>query len=49
MFGGGGCKFYPQEKSCSEYAVDVIEEYGIIRGGLLSVKRILSCNNWSTN
>jgi len=48
MFGGGGCRFYPQEKSCSEYAVDVIEKYGIIKGVPLAVRRVLKCNNWST-
>ena len=40
---GGGCKYKP---TCSEYSVVVIEKYGIIRGGLLSFKRIISCNNF---
>ena len=46
MFGSGGCRFYPKEKSCSEYAVDVIEKYGIIKGTILATKRIASCNSW---
>lgn len=29
--------------SCSEYAKKSIEEYGILQGGLKSVKRLLSC------
>lgn len=29
--------------SCSEYAKQVIEEYGILRGGVLAMKRLLSC------
>ncbi len=47
LFGGGGCRFYHQELSCSEYAVDVIEKYGIIRGIPLALKRVLKCNNWT--
>ncbi|MEK7169022.1 MAG: membrane protein insertion efficiency factor YidD [Patescibacteria group bacterium] len=47
MFGGGGCRFYPQEMSCSEYSVDVIEKYGILKGIPLAIKRVLKCNSWS--
>lgn len=46
MFGGGGCRYSP---TCSEYSVDVIEKYGIVRGGVLAIKRIISCNSWSSN
>ena len=38
------CKFYP---TCSQYAVEAIEKYGIIKGGLLAVWRILRCNPFS--
>lgn len=41
---GVGCKY---KLTCSEYSVVVIEKYGIIKGGLLSFKRILSCNNFT--
>ncbi len=41
---GGGCRYSP---TCSEYAVDAIEKYGIIKGGLLGIKRVASCNNFS--
>lgn len=40
---GNGCKYNP---TCSEYSVVVIQKYGIIKGGLLSFKRILSCNSF---
>lgn len=43
MFGGGGCRYSP---TCSEYAVEVIEKYGIIRGVPLAAKRVLSCNSF---
>lgn len=36
-----GCKFIP---SCSEYTKIVINEYGIIRGSILSIKRIIRCH-----
>jgi len=34
------CTFYP---SCSEYAHDAIQEYGVLKGGWFSVKRIARC------
>ena len=38
------CKYYP---TCSEYAKQAIEKYGTIKGGFLSVKRIIKCNPFS--
>ena len=38
------CRFYP---TCSEYSIQAIEKYGAIRGGLMSVKRVLRCNPWN--
>ena len=35
------CRFYP---TCSSYALEAITKFGAIRGGLLSVKRILKCH-----
>ena len=35
------CRFYP---SCSQYAMQAIEKYGILKGGLLALWRILRCN-----
>jgi putative membrane protein insertion efficiency factor len=35
------CRFAP---TCSNYAIEAIEIHGVIRGGLLSVWRILRCN-----
>lgn len=45
LFGGGGCRFKP---TCSEYAVEVTEKYGIVKGIPLAIRRVLKCNNWST-
>lgn len=37
------CRFVP---SCSEYAYEAIERYGIGRGGQLAAWRLLRCNPW---
>ena len=42
--GGNRCKYYP---SCSEYAAQAIEEFGILRGLILAGWRLLRCNPWS--
>lgn len=38
------CKYEP---TCSRYAVEAIREYGILRGAVLAVWRVLRCNPWS--
>jgi uncharacterized protein len=38
------CKYHP---SCSEYAVEAVRRYGILRGVTLAVWRLLRCNPWS--
>ena len=40
---GPSCRFHP---TCSEYALQAIETYGVFRGGFLAIKRILKCNPW---
>ncbi len=35
------CRFHP---TCSEYAYEAVEKYGIIKGGRLAVWRVLRCN-----
>ena len=44
LFPHGYCRFYP---SCSEYAIQAIEKYGIIKGGIKSAWRVLRCNPWN--
>jgi putative membrane protein insertion efficiency factor len=41
---GSRCKYYP---SCSEYAVEAIRRFGILRGLVLAGWRLLRCNPWS--
>jgi putative membrane protein insertion efficiency factor len=38
------CKYEP---TCSRYAVQAIERYGILRGLVLAGWRLLRCNPWS--
>jgi putative membrane protein insertion efficiency factor len=38
---GPGCRFTP---TCSEYSIDVVKKYGLIKGGRLTFQRILHCH-----
>jgi putative membrane protein insertion efficiency factor len=38
------CKYHP---SCSQYAVDAVRRYGVLRGIVLAGWRLLRCNPWS--
>ena len=35
------CRFYP---TCSQYALEAVEQYGALKGGWMAFKRILRCN-----
>jgi putative membrane protein insertion efficiency factor len=38
------CKYHP---SCSQYALDALGKYGLVRGSLRAGRRLLRCNPWS--
>ncbi len=38
------CKYYP---SCSEYMKQAIVKYGVLKGGILGLIRIIKCNPFS--
>jgi putative membrane protein insertion efficiency factor len=38
------CRYHP---SCSEYAAEAVRTYGVLRGLVLAVWRIVRCNPWS--
>jgi putative membrane protein insertion efficiency factor len=38
---GSNCRFFP---SCSTYATEAINRFGIIKGGWLAGKRMLKCH-----
>ena len=35
------CRYVP---TCSEYAVEAVERFGIVRGGAMTLWRVLRCN-----
>jgi len=35
------CRFTP---TCSAYAQEAIEKYGVLKGGWLAIRRLLRCN-----
>lgn len=37
------CRFMP---TCSQYAVDALTEFGLVRGGWLSAVRLAKCGPW---
>jgi len=42
---GQSCRFYP---SCSEYTIEALEKYGVLKGSWLGIKRIVRCNPWNS-
>lgn len=40
----GFCRFTP---SCSQYGLEAINRYGVIKGSLKASWRILRCNPWN--
>tara|TARA_A100000164_G_scaffold229857_1_gene203899 strand:- start:46 stop:285 length:240 start_codon:yes stop_codon:yes gene_type:complete len=38
---GNNCRYLP---TCSEYFIDCLNEYGVLKGSLKGLKRILSCH-----
>ena len=37
------CRYTP---TCSQYSLEALRTYGLLKGGWLSLKRIASCNPW---
>jgi len=40
---GSNCRFMP---TCSEYSMESLKKYGLIKGIFLTVKRIGKCHPW---
>ena len=40
---GPKCRYLP---TCSNYALEAIYKHGVLKGGLLTLKRISSCHPW---
>jgi uncharacterized protein len=37
------CRFVP---TCSNYALDALEQHGAVRGGAMTLRRLLRCHPW---
>jgi putative membrane protein insertion efficiency factor len=37
---GNNCRFYP---SCSSYAEEALRRFGVIKGGYLTLRRVVKC------
>ena len=44
LFPEGFCRYHP---TCSEYAYQAIDKYGMLKGSAMSFWRILRCNPFS--
>lgn len=44
LFPNGYCRFNP---TCSEYGYQAIEKYGVVKGGLMAIWRVMRCNPWN--
>jgi putative membrane protein insertion efficiency factor len=42
-FTPASCRFEP---TCSTYMIQALQKHGLLYGGYLGLKRILSCNPW---
>ncbi|HZG24556.1 MAG TPA: membrane protein insertion efficiency factor YidD [Chitinophagaceae bacterium] len=40
---GPKCRYTP---TCSQYGIQALEKYGLLKGGWLTIKRISRCHPW---
>ena len=40
------CRYLP---TCSQYAEEALDKYGVLKGGMIALKRISRCHPWGGN
>ena len=45
LYPRGFCRFQP---TCSDYAIQAVEKYGFVKGGIKAVWRVLRCNPFNS-
>tara|TARA_X000000368_G_scaffold170195_1_gene134289 strand:+ start:677 stop:916 length:240 start_codon:yes stop_codon:yes gene_type:complete len=43
---GNSCRYFP---TCSEYSIEALKMYGLLKGIYLSLRRIFSCHPWGNS
>ena len=43
---GQNCRYLP---TCSEYTIGCLQQFGLIKGIFLSIKRIFKCHPWGSH
>ena len=43
---GPSCRYLP---TCSDYSIEALKTYGLLKGLILSLKRIMSCHPWGNS
>jgi putative membrane protein insertion efficiency factor len=41
---GDVCRYYP---TCSAYGLGAVQQFGVLRGGVMTLLRIVRCNPWA--
>ena len=44
FFFGAGCVYRP---TCSQYTLEAVGKYGVVKGVLLGLKRLFRCHPWA--
>tara|TARA_B100000035_G_C20634050_1_gene393649 strand:+ start:78 stop:317 length:240 start_codon:yes stop_codon:yes gene_type:complete len=42
---GNSCRYFP---TCSDYSIEALKTFGLLKGLFLIFKRILSCHPWGS-